>query len=101
MDALESRVSGGSKQPQGTVRIAATLGFGRTHIAPALSRFIKQHSLIDVQLHLSDRPVNLVNQGLVQATKQTPAKVRVLVDWLLEDFNSHRVQTKNLFGTWG
>jgi len=63
MNALEGRIGGGSTQPQGTIKIAATLGFGRTHIAPALSRFIRQFPHIEVQLHLSDRYVNLVDQG--------------------------------------
>lgn len=63
MHALEGRIGGGSKQPQGTVRIASTLGFGRTHIAPALSKFVREYPMVDVQLHLSDRPVHLVEQG--------------------------------------
>jgi LysR family transcriptional activator of dmlA len=63
MTALENRLSGGSKQPQGTVRIAATLGFGRSYIAPTLSKFIAKHPQMEVQLHLSDKSVNLVDQG--------------------------------------
>lgn len=63
MTALEDRLGGGSKQPQGTVRVAATLGFGRNHIAPALSKFINKHPQVEVQLHLSDKSVNLVDQG--------------------------------------
>lgn len=63
MHALEGRIGGGSKQPQGTVRIASTLGFGRTHIAPVLSKFVREYPKVDVQLHLSDRPVHLVEQG--------------------------------------
>jgi LysR family transcriptional regulator, transcriptional activator for dmlA len=63
MNSLEGRIGGGSKQPQGTVRIAATLGFGRTHIAPALSEFVREYPQVDVQLHLTDRPVHLVEQG--------------------------------------
>lgn len=63
LTALEGRLSGGSKQPQGTLRIAATLGFGRTYLAAALSRFVAEFPQIDVQLHLSDKSVNLVDQG--------------------------------------
>jgi LysR family transcriptional regulator, transcriptional activator for dmlA len=63
MRALENRVGEGGKQPHGTLRVAATLGFGRAHIAPALSKFTRQYPLVDVQLHLSDRPVHLVDQG--------------------------------------
>ena len=63
MHALENRIGGGSSQPQGTVRLAATLGFGRTHLAPALSQIARQHPQLEVQMHLSDRHVNLVEQG--------------------------------------
>ena len=63
MNALEERIGGGTTQPQGTLRLAATLGFGRTHLAPALSRFAKRFPQVEVQLHLSDRTVNLVDQG--------------------------------------
>lgn len=63
MDALEGRIAGGSLQPQGTVRIAATFGFGRTHVTPALSSFVREFPQIDIQLHLSDKSVHLVEQG--------------------------------------
>ena len=63
MNALEGRIAGGSLQPQGTVRIAATFGFGRTHVTPALSSFVREFPQIDIQLHLSDKSVHLVDQG--------------------------------------
>jgi DNA-binding transcriptional LysR family regulator len=49
--------------PRGLLRVSATLGFGRRHVAPALSRFARDYPEVEVQLHLSDRPVNLVEQG--------------------------------------
>jgi LysR family transcriptional activator of dmlA len=61
--ALEHRIGGGSRQPQGTLRVSATLGFGRAHVTPVLSKFARKHPQVDVQLHLTDRPVNLVEQG--------------------------------------
>jgi len=69
LQALESRMGSGSKQPQGTVRIAATLGFGRTHMAPALSAFSRKYPQVDVQLHLTDRSINLVEQGFDLAVR--------------------------------
>lgn len=63
LEALERTVSGSKAVPKGLVRISATLGFGRQHIAPALSRFVRHYPDVEVQLHLSDRPVNLVEQG--------------------------------------
>ncbi|MET1114084.1 MAG: LysR family transcriptional regulator [Comamonas sp.] len=62
LTALEHRLGGGL-QPQGTIRIGATLGFGRLHIAPVLSRFTEEFPQVEVQLHLTDRPINLVEQG--------------------------------------
>ncbi len=63
LEALEQKISGGSVIPQGLLRINATLGFGRKHVTPLLSRFARQFPAVDVQLHLSERPVNLVEQA--------------------------------------
>lgn len=63
LQALEHRIGGGSLQPQGTLRVTATLGFGRAHITPVLAKFARQYPQVEVQLHLSERPVNLVDQG--------------------------------------
>lgn len=63
LEALEQKISGGSVIPQGLLRINSTLGFGRKHLTPQLSRFAKQYPAVEVQLHLSDRPVNLVEQA--------------------------------------
>ncbi|MDB5893207.1 MAG: LysR family transcriptional regulator [Rhodoferax sp.] len=62
LETLERSVAGTRSVPQGVLRISATLGFGRRHIAPALSRFARAFPKIEVQLHLADRPVNLVEQ---------------------------------------
>ncbi len=63
MAALEHRIGGGTLQPQGTLRVSATLGFGRGYITPVLAKFSRLHPQVEVQLHLGDRPVNLVDQG--------------------------------------
>jgi len=60
---LEERLGSGRHLPQGTLRIGATLGFGRQHIAPLLSQFIQAFSEVEVQLHLTDKAINLVDQG--------------------------------------
>ncbi len=63
LDALERQVAGSRALPKGLVRVAATLGFGRRHVAPVLSRFVRQYPEVDVQLHLTDQPVHIVEQG--------------------------------------
>ncbi len=64
MEALERAIAGTGSTPHGLLKIGATLGFGRRHIAPALSGFARRFPNIEVQLYLTDRPLNLVEQGL-------------------------------------
>lgn len=63
INVLEQTVAGGGATPRGRLRVHATLGFGRRHIAPAISRFLQDYPDIDVQLHLSHASVNLVDSG--------------------------------------
>ncbi|MFY3385040.1 LysR family transcriptional regulator [Paracidovorax sp. MALMAid1276] len=69
LEALERTVAGARSSPRGLMKLAATLGFGRTHIAPALSAFARAYPEVEVQLHLTDRPVNLVEQGFDAAVR--------------------------------
>lgn len=63
LDSLERRVTNTREQPQGLLRVHATFGFGRAHVAPAISDFALRYPEVDVQLHLSDRGVNLLEDG--------------------------------------
>ncbi|MNK04323.1 HTH-type transcriptional regulator DmlR [compost metagenome] len=63
LEALEQRISGGNITAKGLLKVSATFGFGRRHITPQLSAFARQYPEVEVQLHLTDRPVNLVEQG--------------------------------------
>jgi DNA-binding transcriptional LysR family regulator len=42
--------------PTGLLRVNATLGFGRMHVAPLISRFVRAHPQVEVQLQLSVNP---------------------------------------------
>ncbi|WER48911.1 LysR family transcriptional regulator [Cupriavidus sp. WKF15] len=64
LETLERSVGGSGSTPHGLLKIGATLGFGRRHIAPALSAFASEFPKIEIQLHLSDRPLNLTELGL-------------------------------------
>ncbi|TFZ07136.1 LysR family transcriptional regulator [Ramlibacter henchirensis] len=56
IDALEQRLLGATEQPAGLLRVNATLGFGRMHIAPLISSFVREHPGVQVQLQLSASP---------------------------------------------
>lgn len=62
LESLERSIAGSRATPQGLLRVSATLGFGRKYIAPAIARFAQTHPAVELQLHLSDKPVNLVEQ---------------------------------------
>ncbi|CAG9169780.1 LysR family transcriptional regulator [Cupriavidus pampae] len=64
LETLERTVGGNSSSPHGLLKIGATLGFGRRHIAPALAAFSRQFPKIEIQLYLSERPMNLTELGL-------------------------------------
>ncbi|PJX27987.1 LysR family transcriptional regulator [Advenella sp. S44] len=59
---MEDLVSSG-RTPRGLLRVNATLGFGRTTIAPLVSDFVKLNPQIEVQLEVTDRPIDLVESG--------------------------------------
>ncbi|GJI89353.1 MULTISPECIES: LysR family transcriptional regulator [Duganella] len=47
--------------PKGQLRVNATLGFGRLHIAPAISKYVLRYPEVDVQLQLSVDPPALTD----------------------------------------
>jgi DNA-binding transcriptional LysR family regulator len=50
--------------PSGTLKIAAPLPIGTRLLAPALPEFRRRHPQLDIDLRLSDRFVNLVEEGI-------------------------------------
>ncbi|WP_343585532.1 LysR family transcriptional regulator [Herbaspirillum sp.] len=60
---LERMVSSSRDVPRGLLKVNATFGFGRRHIAPALSAFRQRCPEVDVQLDLTDRPLNLAESA--------------------------------------
>lgn len=64
IDEMERLVSSSRAAPKGLLRVNAPLGFGRSYIGPAISAFTKTYPDVDVQLHLTDRPVNLPDEAI-------------------------------------
>lgn len=59
----EASVSAGGVKASGHLRVTAPAGFGRRHVAPLVPRFLAQHPDVSVSLNLSDRVVDIVNEG--------------------------------------
>jgi len=62
--ASEARVSQGSVKASGHLRLTAPGGFGRRHVAPLVPRFFELHPDLEISLNLSDRIVDIVNEGV-------------------------------------
>ncbi len=60
----EASVSLGGVRARGHLRISAPAGFGRRHVAPLLMQFLEANPEVTAHLDLSDRLVDLVNEGV-------------------------------------
>ena len=59
--AMEQQLTDLQGEPQGLLRVNATLGFGRRHIAPLVSAFVQRYPRVDVQLQLTVDPPPLAD----------------------------------------
>jgi LysR family transcriptional regulator, transcriptional activator for dmlA len=56
IDDMDELLGLSKATPKGLLRVNATLGFGRSHVAPLISRFVRKHTQVEVQLQLSVNP---------------------------------------------
>ncbi|MCO4877017.1 LysR family transcriptional regulator [Paraburkholderia caribensis] len=66
---MEDDISGSRSDPHGLLRINATLGFGRTAIAPLVSDFAKRFPNVEIQFEVTDRPIDLVEEAFDMAIR--------------------------------
>ena len=55
--------------PQGRLRIASSVSFGRMFVAPVVAEFLLAHPEVNVELLLLDRVVDLVEEGMDLAVR--------------------------------
>lgn len=60
---LETDLRERHSEPSGLIRLAATFGFGRLWLGPALAQFQARHPLLRVQLQLTEQLPNLAVEG--------------------------------------
>lgn len=64
LDQAERRVRGEDARPRGLLTIAAPILFGRLHILPIVNQLLADHPELNVRLSLSDRNVQLAEDGI-------------------------------------
>jgi DNA-binding transcriptional LysR family regulator len=69
----------GAAAPRGLLRLTAPTVFGRRHVAPVVTRFLALHPDIQVDLTLSDRNVDLIEDDIDAAVRIGPLATVSLV----------------------
>lgn len=64
LEDAEAAISRFSGNPRGTIRVTAPLGVGKRIVAPLIPLFVDDYPDVSVRLRLSDRKVDLLEDGL-------------------------------------
>lgn len=82
LDAAEQAagsVGSASQAPQGMLRVAASVSFGRLHIVPALREFLHAYPGIRLDLRLSDRIIDMAENAIDVAIRIGPLRDSAMV----------------------
>ncbi|MEP6875908.1 MAG: LysR substrate-binding domain-containing protein [Burkholderiales bacterium] len=83
IDGLSELLGAGKATPKGLLRVNATLGFGRSHVAPLISRFVRKYPQVEVQLQLSVNPPPLTEDSFDVCIRfGAPPDARVIARYL-------------------
>jgi DNA-binding transcriptional LysR family regulator len=79
LDEAEQEAARAAVVPRGTIRLTTSVNFGVRHLAPAIAEFLAQHAEVRFDVSLSDRMVDLVEEGFDLAVRIGPAGADNLV----------------------
>lgn len=86
IESLEQSLTQAGDTPKGTLRINSTFRFGRTYVAPAISNFKRRYPDTEVELSLTDTPLNLVEEGIDLGIRfGAPRDSRMIMQMLLRN----------------
>ena len=69
VEEAESSAEGERTRPIGRLVVSAPIGFGRLHVSPVMSLYLARHGEVTAELRLTDRMVNLVEDGVDLAVR--------------------------------
>jgi DNA-binding transcriptional LysR family regulator len=69
VEEAEGAAEGERTRPSGRLVVSAPLGFGRLHVSPIMSAYLKRYGEVAGELRLSDRVINLVEDGVDLAVR--------------------------------
>jgi DNA-binding transcriptional LysR family regulator len=70
-DVDEAEISAPAERtaPSGRLVVSAPIGFGRIHVSPVMSAYLQRYPEVSGELRLSDRVINLVEDGVDLAVR--------------------------------
>ena len=69
VEEAESAAEGERTRPGGRLVVSAPNGFGRLHVSPVVSAYLQRYPEVSADLRLSDRMINLVEEGVDLAVR--------------------------------
>jgi DNA-binding transcriptional LysR family regulator len=69
VEEAEASVQDERTRPSGRLVVSAPVGFGRLHVSPVMSEYLKRHAEVSGELRLADRMINLVEDGVDLAVR--------------------------------
>src|ERR1700759_1118655 len=69
VEEAEGAAEGERTRPGGRLVVSAPIGFGRLHVGPVMSAYLKRYPKVPGELRLADRMINLVEDGVDLAVR--------------------------------
>ena len=69
VEQAEAAAEGERTKPSGRLVVSAPVGFGRLHVSPVISAYLKRYPEVSCELRLEDRMVSLVEDGIDLAVR--------------------------------
>src|SRR5215213_4905474 len=69
INEADAAVAAGRVEPQGLLRVALPASFGHLHVAPRIPDFAERYPKVRLALSLSDRAVNVIEEGFDLAVR--------------------------------
>jgi DNA-binding transcriptional LysR family regulator len=83
IDDMEQLLGVSKAMPKGLLRVNATLGFGRSYVAPVISRYARKYPQVEVQLQLSVNPPPLTDDSFDVCIRfGAPPDTRVIAKYI-------------------
>ena len=87
VDDAEAVLTSGRVEPRGLLRVSAPQAFGRAHVAPVCRDLVSAHPKISIDLQLTDRMVDLIEEGIDVVVRIGPPKdSRLVLRKFIDDF---------------